>query len=481
MTSTTKPTWWDLHNDSLLAAARDDPSLAAAMLSDDIIALLAEVEAAFAETGTEIPSWEDPHLQADGGTRDSRDEEHGRCHDPGRFRILWTRAEAWTRVLTARGWAGPAGVEDGGQLDWTSPLFVTPHRATVLRPRRRGAEPLVLARTLPDDAVAGPDLRGEEPDVPGLVVGLGEPAVPVHTTPVCGCDACDDGSGDLLEDLDRTILSIVDGSFEVVTTAGGTSRRTSFGVEEDGRAEGDPASMQITAEPWAENWTPRPLCEPIDPGDIAWAHEMLREPWPTRLLDAVVYALPPPLAARIDRFRPGYSATATSSPYVRDDPEITAPLDALENVPAGYRRLHRSAVVTGMDFEEAATAVLTWTLQRRAGIGVLASHSPLEEGTEARLRLGIAPFTISAPCRVLQVIDEPDRQGFAYGTLPGHPESGIEQFTVTRTSTGLVRVHLDAVSRTATWYARLGAPAARIIQELITRRYLSALSSSSAP
>ena len=74
------------------------------------------------------------------------------------------------------------------------------------------------------------------------------------------------------------------------------------------------------------------------------------------------------------------------------------------------------------------------------------------------------------------MIDEPDRAGFAYGTLPGHPESGIEQFTVTRTATGLVRCHLDVVSRPAAWYARLGAPVSRLVQELITRRYLRALS-----
>ena len=97
------------------------------------------------------------------------------------------------------------------------------------------------------------------------------------------------------------------------------------------------------------------------------------------------------------------------------------------------------------------------------------------------LRLGIGPLSILAPCRVLWVIDEPDRAGFAYGTLPGHPESGIEQFTVTRTDTGVVRFHLDAVSKPATWYARLGAPVSRLVQEVVTRRYLRALSTRAAP
>ena len=73
------------------------------------------------------------------------------------------------------------------------------------------------------------------------------------------------------------------------------------------------------------------------------------------------------------------------------------------------------------------------------------------------------------------MIDEPDRAGFAYGTLPGHPESGIEEFLLTRTATGEVRLDIDAVSRPAAWYARLGAPVARLVQARLTRRYLRAV------
>jgi uncharacterized protein (UPF0548 family) len=34
------------------------------------------------------------------------------------------------------------------------------------------------------------------------------------------------------------------------------------------------------------------------------------------------------------------------------------------------------------------------------------------------------------PCRVVYVVDEPRRAGFAYGTLPGHPEIGGERVGV---------------------------------------------------
>jgi uncharacterized protein (UPF0548 family) len=48
------------------------------------------------------------------------------------------------------------------------------------------------------------------------------------------------------------------------------------------------------------------------------------------------------------------------------------------------------------------------------------------------LSLGVAAIRLRAPCRIVYVIDEPDRRGFAYGTLPGHPERGEEAFIISR-------------------------------------------------
>ena len=478
MTASSAPTWWHAENDALRAADEDDPSVSEQLLSPELLALLDEVETAFAETGADTPGWEDPHLTADGEWRDSLDEEYSRCLDPHKFRILWARAEAWTRVLTARGWADAAEVDDSGQVDWAVLPHADRHRATVLRPRRQGALPLVLVRTAAEEAAGSTDLESSDSEILGLVIGIGDPAVPVSTTPDCGCDACDSGSRDLLENLDRTLLSIVDGSFEVAHTPQGHSMRTSFGAE-SGSGVGDPAvTLTLTALPWAESWTPRPLSPAIDRDDSAWADEMMREGRCTLLLNALIDAFPPVFAARLHRLRPGRSDTVTSYFYLplTEQTLITAPLDALEHPPAGYRRDHRSTVVTGMDFERAASALRSGEVHRRAGLQISTTETPLLEGTEIHLLLGRPPFQLTAPCRVLWVIDEPDRAGFAYGTLPGHPESGIEQFTLTRTATGLVRFHLDVVSRPAAWYARVGAPVSRLVQEHITRRYLRALS-----
>jgi hypothetical protein len=54
-----------------------------------------------------------------------------------------------------------------------------------------------------------------------------------------------------------------------------------------------------------------------------------------------------------------------------------------------------------------------------------------------------------APCRVVYVIDEPRRRGFAYGTLPGHPESGEEAFVLEQRDDGTIASNIIAFSRPA--------------------------------
>ena len=470
------PTWWQEHHAFLLECAEEGEVDAGPPFSAQLLDLLADVERTFAVTGADTPPWPDPHLGPDGQDLPVREEEYSRCLDPAKHRILAARAEAWAQVLVAKGWAEREEIADGAALTWLTDPLVTTHRATVLRPHRPGAQPLLLARTAPEEAPGSVDLTSGDAVLHSVVVGLGDPPLAVETVPDCGCDACDTGSRDLLQQLDQAILSIVDGSYEVQVSPDGRRERTSFGAGNSGGIDQPDVTALVTAGPWAEDWDPRPMDPMIEPEDAAWAEEMLREPWPSRLLDAVIWALPIPLARRLDALRPGRAGTVTSRAYIAlaEEP-VTVPLDALENPPPGFRRLHRSTVLVGADLEDARARLFRWDLHRRAGLQVSAEHSPLREGTEVRLGIGVGPLRITASCRVLRVIDEPDRAGFAYGTLPGHPEAGIEQFLLTRSRTGLVRLHLDAVSRPATWYARLGAPAARLVQSLVTRRYLRAL------
>lgn len=82
---------------------------------------------------------------------------------------------------------------------------------------------------------------------------------------------------------------------------------------------------------------------------------------------------------------------------------------------------------------------------------------------------------VTAPCRVVYVIDEADRCGFAYGTLPGHPESGEEAFLLDRGTDTATTFTITGFSRPATTAAKLAGPLARRVQDFLTARYLRAL------
>lgn len=138
-------------------------------------------------------------------------------------------------------------------------------------------------------------------------------------------------------------------------------------------------------------------------------------------------------------------------------------------LPSGYRQV-RVARTLPVAFETAADALMTWRVPERSGLHVAASAQRVEEGAVSEMRwLGMR-----IPCRVVYVIDEPERVGFAYGTLPGHPERGEEAFLLERTG-GSTTFTITAFSRPATIAARLGAPVARRVQDMMTERYLASL------
>ncbi|KAF4408684.1 MULTISPECIES: DUF1990 family protein [Streptomyces] len=148
-------------------------------------------------------------------------------------------------------------------------------------------------------------------------------------------------------------------------------------------------------------------------------------------------------------------------------------------LPGGYHLLRRRRRLGGGPrvFDRAAAAVLAWRGQRGAGLHVYPGGDAAEGGTvllvprPGGLRL---PGPV-IPCRVVWTADEPDRAGFAYGSLPGHPECGEESFTVLRDGTGTVWFEVTAFSRPAAWYTRLGGPVARGVQWLAAGRYLAAV------
>jgi uncharacterized protein (UPF0548 family) len=150
---------------------------------------------------------------------------------------------------------------------------------------------------------------------------------------------------------------------------------------------------------------------------------------------------------------------------------------ASPDLPAGYHHQRATAVVGrgGDAWAKAKAGLLTWQAHRRAGLQVYPPDAPIDAGTVVLSTVRFGPVFVVIPCRVVYKTDEPARFGFAYGTLPGHPEQGEEAFHVAQVVDGTVNFEVVAFSRPAELVTRLAGPVARSVQSRATRRYLDGI------
>ncbi|WP_233157951.1 DUF1990 domain-containing protein [Actinokineospora bangkokensis] len=141
-------------------------------------------------------------------------------------------------------------------------------------------------------------------------------------------------------------------------------------------------------------------------------------------------------------------------------------------LPDGYRTVRRSRLLApGRTFAEASELLMGWKVHERAGLAVTASAPRAKAGVDVTMRFA---FVFSVPCRVVYTVEEDDVCGFAYGTLPGHPERGEERFVLSKTDAGVL-FEIVAFSRHASLVARAGGPVTRLVQDAMTSRYLRAI------
>ena len=141
-----------------------------------------------------------------------------------------------------------------------------------------------------------------------------------------------------------------------------------------------------------------------------------------------------------------------------------------------FRRSEVSAVVGHGDavWNRAARDVLRWRVKTASGFTV-DSPDPVSRGDRLVISARLFNMTIFEPVEVLDVVEELDRVGFAYRTLPGHPVNGEEAFIVHRRG-GEVRITVRSLTRAAPqqpWRALY--PLLKIAQRVSRRRYLLSL------
>lgn len=197
--------------------------------------LKSAVEGAFAMTGRGLARWPDPHTG-----RAPSDDEYSRVTDADKWRLVGARADAWLLVLDD---ANLAHVERDATVQWAEEPGTRISKADRVVPRRREAVPMVIARSA----------IGDVHDA-GVTFGVGDPAVCVAWLPNCGCDACDSGSQNELDKVDRILVGVVSGAFRRLTSGGreitqfdgnGWSASGSFGRRELDAVLSNPEGWQV--------------------------------------------------------------------------------------------------------------------------------------------------------------------------------------------------------------------------------------------
>lgn len=147
-----------------------------------------------------------------------------------------------------------------------------------------------------------------------------------------------------------------------------------------------------------------------------------------------------------------------------------------DHLPDRYRQwcLQAEAGAGREQFTRLADRLMSWQLHADSGLDVAASDDRAEPGVVlvATYRFGLIP--IRTRCRVLYVIADERRRGFAYGTLPGHPLRGEERFIIDQRRDGTVLFTVRSFAEPAGVLPRLGGPITAAVRRKINQRYLDA-------
>jgi uncharacterized protein (UPF0548 family) len=128
----------------------------------------------------------------------------------------------------------------------------------------------------------------------------------------------------------------------------------------------------------------------------------------------------------------------------------------------------RSRVLLGQGaaaFRAACAALRDWRQFDLGWTAALPRETPIEAGRPvAVLARAMGLWTLNA-ARIVYVVSSQTQFGFAYGTLPGHVETGEERFLIDFDSeTGNVWYDILAFSRPHHAFAKLGYPLVRRLQ-----------------
>lgn len=172
-------------------------------------------------------------------------------------------------------------------------------------------------------------------------------------------------------------------------------------------------------------------------------------------------------------FKPNEHTTQVFLDQERSKPHSYAEIGAtaVETLVSGFDNdFNQVELGTGEAVWEAAKAAIrAWKMFPGRWACIWPESTPIRAGEVVAMQAKVMGLWWLNSCRIVYVVDAPERFGFAYGTLPGHVECGEELFVVERSAEGRVRYVIKAYSRPRLWVARLGYPVARAYQRKFVR------------
>ena len=130
----------------------------------------------------------------------------------------------------------------------------------------------------------------------------------------------------------------------------------------------------------------------------------------------------------------------------------------------------------GQTFYEATASLRAWQMFKLGWVELFPPNVQIDVGATVAVLVHHFGFWSLNACRVVYVIEEDRRFGFAYGTLEDHAEQGEERFLVEwLPEDDSVRYNILAFSRPKKWQARVVRPMSRMLQRKFARDSIGAM------
>jgi uncharacterized protein (UPF0548 family) len=126
-------------------------------------------------------------------------------------------------------------------------------------------------------------------------------------------------------------------------------------------------------------------------------------------------------------------------------------------------------------FQAAKRMLEGWQIHQARGLQLCTDGHNLETQQTVVLVARVLFVNVMCACRVTYIINEARAFGFAYGTLPAHPECGEERFLVEWLENDEVRFSLFSFSKPSSLLFWLAYPVGRLLQRVYSHRYLQAM------